>query len=340
MQKYDLAIAIRIGSSQSTVALVQTTFESIMSNIGECKYRFIISTDPDIPKSVKNYVSSLVSSEKTRIEFLGEEKIYWSEFINKAIEASQDCKYFIVAHDDIQVITKNFYRKTLNKIERIEEPAAWISFDDAGYTFGLWSPPTRSGYFSDRIDGWAKRKLFQFHNLPDCWWKLSATERLRNKTVNLLRPLLKKNALEYHPISEKDLNFPTQPVKCHAPWNMFVMIKTSVLHELGPCEHWNTFNALLVDEDWGLRAMQKKRWNIWIPNVKYIHMRSNVKGGGNRSQQMVMKDLKRVGSLFRKKWGFSSNPTEDELLYIKKTYSNSFIPWSINRLSYSWDSIH
>jgi len=185
MQKYDLAIAIRIGSSQSTVALVQTTFESIMSNIGECKYRFIISTDPDIPKSVKNYVSSLVSSEKTRIEFLGEEKIYWSEFINKAIEASQDCKYFIVAHDDIQVITKNFYRKTLNKIERIEEPTAWISFDDAGYTFGLWSPPTRSGYFSDRIDGWAKRKLFQFHNLPDCWWKLSATERLRNKTVNL-----------------------------------------------------------------------------------------------------------------------------------------------------------
>jgi len=52
----DLAIAIRIGSPQSTLSLVKTTIESFQNNVGDCSYRFILSLDPKIPQEVKEYI--------------------------------------------------------------------------------------------------------------------------------------------------------------------------------------------------------------------------------------------------------------------------------------------
>ncbi len=117
------------------------------------------------------------------------------------------------------------------------------------------------------------------------------------------------------------------------------MIKISVLKEIGPCENWQTYHALLVDEDWGLRALQLKYWNIWISQIEYLHHRPAV--GGDRAQYQIKSDVKRVHGLFEKKWGFHDSPTGEKgkLEWIKSQYKNTFIPWSINRNSYDWDYI-
>src|SRR6185295_3284007 len=117
----------------------------------------------------------------------------------------------------------------------------------------------------------------------------------------------------------------------------FVLIKMSVLQNIGRCEDWQTYNALFVDEDWGLRALEKKYWNIWIPNITSLHNKPLV--GGDRSQFQIKKDRARVEDLFKAKWKFSPKPSNEELVYIKNTYNTTNIPWSIDKDSYGWEYV-
>jgi hypothetical protein len=108
------------------------------------------------------------------------------------------------------------------------------------------------------------------------------------------------------------------------------------LEKIGKCENWETYNALLVDEDWGLRALQLGLNNVWIPDIEYVHYRP---GGGTRSGKQIAKDQKRVHKLFFEKWGFHLVEGVEELDFIKEKYKNTNIPWSIDRNSYEWDYI-
>jgi len=330
----DLAIAIRIGNPTSSLSLVKTTIESIETHIGECTYRFIISLDPRVPQKVKDYVYAKEKKAPHRFELFPEETLYWADFINRATKSAQDCDYFIKSHDDIELLTPDFFPKVKRVLEAIKVPVGWISFDELSYTrYNHWCPPTRPGWYKDIVNdkAWQKKRAFQFHNLPDNWWRRTFPLDHLSRLIGYPRGILSK--YQYY------LDLPSAPVKCHAPWNMFVMIKTSVLKRIGLCENWQTYNALLVDEDWGLRALQKKYWNIWIPFVKYIHTRSNNRIIGNRSSQMVQKDAQRVHTLFKKKWGFKTMPTKVQLQKIKAKHKDNFIPWSITRNSYDWDYI-
>jgi len=344
MKKTDLAIAIRIGSPQSSLSLVRQTIESIQENIGICNYRFILSLDPKIPQEIKDYIARKQKESTEKFEVFPEESLYWAEFINKAIQSAQDCEYFIKAHDDIKLLTPNFFPRVKRILSAIKEAFAWVSFTEVGYLYGHWSPPTRPGFYKDYLEAkaWEKRKMFQFHRLPDNWWKPSWRKWLpyiiQQRAIGKLFPKFQvfrypeqKMSDEYQEL----LDFPFGPVKCHAPWNAFVLIKTSVLNDLGPCENWHTYHALFVDEDWGLRALRLKYWNIWIPSIKYLHIRPTV--GGDRSQYQIAKDTKRVHNLFFEKWGFHLPPTKEELRKISSEHADNFIPWSIGRNSYDWD---
>ncbi|MFC2066732.1 glycosyltransferase family 2 protein, partial [Chloroflexota bacterium] len=131
-------------------------------------------------------------------------------------------------------------------------------------------------------------------------------------------------------------DFPSGPVKCHAPFNHFVLIEMDKLKRIGKCENWGTYNALLVDEDWGLRGLQIGLSNVWIPSVEYVHHRL---GGGTRSWEQIVKDQERVHRLFFEKWGFHSEGRVEELDFMKKKYKNTNIVWSMGRRSYDWDYI-
>jgi len=340
----DLAIAIRIGSPNSSLALVKQTVESIGENIGNCKYRFILSLDPKVPQEVKDYIKEKRKANPDNFEVFPEESLYWADFINKAIESAKDCEFFIKAHDDIKFITPDFFNTIKSVLFDIIEPVAWVSFQEIGYLNGHWSPPTRPGFHKDFLEeeAWEKRKMFQFHLLSDDWWKPSIFKQLpyliQQRIIVKLFPLFqffKYPEVEMNKELQRLLDIPSSPVKCHAPWNTFVLIRTSVLNEIGPCERWQTYHALLVDEDWGLRALKLKHWNVWMPSIKYLHARPTV--GGDRSQYQIASDTKRVHQLFEKKWGFSPRPNKEELEKIKADNKSNYLGWSIGRDSFDWD---
>jgi len=55
---------------------------------------FFLSLDPNISPEVKHtFICNKGIPE--RFEILGEETIYWSQFINKAIEAAKDFTYLL-----------------------------------------------------------------------------------------------------------------------------------------------------------------------------------------------------------------------------------------------------
>lgn len=341
----DLAIAIRIGSPRSSLLLVKKTIESIQNNIGDCSYRFILSVDPLVLEEVKDYIRKKKRISPDKFELFPEQTLYWADFINKAIQLAQDCEYFIKAHDDVELTTPDFFPKLKKILNAMEESYAWVSFDETSYLEGHWAPPTRTGFYKDYLEenAWERRKMFQFHALPDGWWKPPLWKELpylfQQQLLTKISPSLRILSCPKVIMSKKYrklLDMPYGPVKCHAPWNAFVLIKTDILNKIGLCENWQTPHALTVDEDWGLRALQLKYWNIWIPSLKFAHI--HPLEGGDRSQYQIKNVVKRVGELFMKKWGFSSsNPTEEEINKIQLQHVNNYIPWSIGRYSYEWD---
>ena len=126
---------------------------------------------------------------------------------------------------------------------------------------------------------------------------------------------------------------------CHAPFNHFVLIKREILELIGPCEDWGTPNAYYVDEDWGLRCLEKNIPNIWIPGIEYIHYRGKFEGGGTRSWGSITRDMQRVKDLFYQKWGFHPEPTDEELEFLREKHKNNLIPWSSYRRSWEWENI-
>lgn len=338
-----IAIAIEIGSPNSQLNLIKMTIGSIMANIGTNEYRLIIAMAPFIDERIKNYIYALKRDNGELVDLMPEENYYWADFINRAIDRSRDYKYFIKSHDDIELLTPNFLSKVEDILGDISEPVGWVSFTDKEYLNGHWSPPTRPGFHIDHIfeNGWERQKLFQFHSLPDNWWRppLITYYTWLIESVVKHHLHLKPRPVPLYPRGYYDnlpYNFPGAPVKCHAPFNHFVLIEMDKLREIGKCENWKTYNALLVDEDWGLRALQLGFNNVWIPDVAYIHNRP---GGGNRSWNQIVKDQERVHKLFFEKWGFHSEGRAEELDFIKKKYKNTDIPWSIDRRTYEWDYI-
>lgn len=338
-----VAIAIEIGSPNSQLNLVEKTISSIMVNIGTDEYKFVISMAPFIDQRIKDYIYTLKEASRGLFDLMPEDNYYWADFINEAIDRAKDFKYFIKSHDDIELLTPNFLVKVEDILGNIEQPLGWVSFTDKEYLNGCWSPPTRPGFHIDHIfeNGWSRQKLFQFHSLPENWWRPPFINYYTWLIENIVRHRLhlKPRPRPVYPreyYATLPYDFPRGPVKCHAPFNHFVLTEMDKLKRIGKCENWKTYNALLVDEDWGLRALQLGLNNVWIPDIEYVHNRP---GGGNRSWHQIVKDQERVHQLFFEKWGFHAEGRAEELDFIKKKYQGSNIPWSLDRRSYEWDYI-
>ena len=85
-----LSIAIEIGSPSSRLDLVETTINSIMNNIGTDEYKFVISIAPYIDQPIKDYIYLLKETNVSRFDLMPEENYFWADFINEAIDRSQD----------------------------------------------------------------------------------------------------------------------------------------------------------------------------------------------------------------------------------------------------------
>jgi hypothetical protein len=217
-----------------------------------------------------------------------------------------------------------------------------VSFTDKDYLNGHFAPPVREGWHSDFLfeNAWNRKKMFQFHSLPDNWWKppsfkyrVYLIERTIRNRLSLEPAAFPTRPREYY--ADLPYDFPSAPVKCHAPFSHFVLIEMGKLEKIGKCENWSPL-PLLVDEDLGLRALELGLNNIWIPDIEYVHCRPP--SGGTRGSIEMVREKKRVHKLFFEKWGFLGGKVE-ELDFIKKKYKNTNIPWSVDRRSYDWDYI-
>jgi len=329
----DISVVISVASPKSTLKLVRTTFESILKNLGTEGYQMIIYIGKDIDYEIKDYINVLKSNGYDRIVLLQNEEMTWAQVVNKAIDLSSEYKYFLISHDDVELITENFFPKVEEAMSKITESVGWVSFTDEDYLSGNFAPSTREGFHKDILEenAWPKRKLFQFHNLPDNWWDPSWISRKFGNRFEFL-----KNKLPREYFESLNYDIPKAPVKCHSPFSHFILIEMEKLKQIGNCEEWNDF-SLLVDEDWGLEALRNNFQNIWIPHIKYLHNRTS---GGTRAWGQIVEDKSESARKFKEKWGFNiGNNSKEELDFIKEKYKNNLIPWSIGKNSYDWDYI-
>ena len=340
----DVAIAIRIGSPVSELSLVKMTFDSLIRNMGSCDWRAFISIGENVPKDVIEFSVNYQKLFPRHFEVFHFGEVSWAWFINEAIRRSAGYEYFIKAHDDIRLDTPDFYRRVKETLTNIGRKVAWVSFTDVGWRHGEFCPPVRVGYHLDfrTEQAWERGRVFQLHTFPDRWWELTPQEiahyqaevahaaQTGQPQPPFPRPI--ERIATYTP------DVPKRPVIVHAPFNQFTLIPMTVLEELGPCEDWGTKNALLVDEDWGLRALIRNIPNIWLADIEYYHCRDlPTLGGGSRSGPYMMQIGNTVHEMFSSKWNFHNNPTDAELAWIVQNYSGTLVPWSIGRRTYEYD---
>lgn len=341
----DVAVAVRVGSPKSTVELVQRTFASVSENLGAERWAFLLSLGLNIPPEVRAYVMAQVERDPAHFRLLERAEVTWAQFINRAIDAAEGYEFFIKSHDDIELLTPGYLDRIRRELRRIDREVGWVSITDWGWTRGDFSPSVRPGYHLDvrKEQAWRRRKVFELHTLPERWWQASPLFHWPWKACWAFCKVLR---LPVPPYRKPDLgrrnyqvDLPPGAVRCHGPFNHFVLIRRETLLKLGPCEDWGTGNALLVDEDWGLRAMQRNIPNVWVTAPRYYHNRLNSEGGGTRSGEQIQRDAQRVHQRFREKWGFGSDPSDDELAGILNRFRDTLIPWSAGRRTYEWDPI-
>lgn len=345
----DIAIAISVGSPNSTWEAVHGTFSSIDRSLRGCDWKIFLYIGEKISQPLRKQVFDYVATMPGRFEVIGCGDCYWADFINLAILRSAEYKYFIKSHDDIVLLSPNFFEKISSFFCKQKQPLGWVSFTDVGWRLGDFSPSTRPGHHIDFInsDAWGTGRIFQFAKWPEYWYRSNFVMHHAITMTNRFLHRIQSNTQIKYPkpidrIARLKVDMPTAPCYCHAPFNHFVLIQRSSLDLIGPCENWQTYNALLVDEDWGLRALRLNLPNVWLPDVEYIHRRpDNFAGGGTRSSGEISSNSIRVEELFKEKWGFPSCPQRrEEIEFIQSEYRDTLIPWSSYKNSFEWDYLN
>ena len=308
-------VAMMVGSKNSTLPLVKTSVETILKNGGE-DVVLLIGVSHNTKPEIETYLWALIQwNHKVRVtRFIGT----WAEFMNVAAKVADDtgCDWLIESHDDVEILTPNLVQKVEDAIGDKKDQIGWISFLDKDYLRGHWAPSVREGFAIDAVkeNAWSRKKTHQFHSLPENWWSLNNTRQY----------------LESLPY-----DIPNRPVKCHAPFSHFIMIKTETLRsKIGDCPNWSPV-SLLIDEDRGLTALSRGLFNIWIPQIEYIHVRAV----GTRAADQIKEFGPDVHKKFEQKWGFPHKGvySDAELNTIGNRFVGTNVPWSMSRCTYEWD---
>jgi hypothetical protein len=341
----DLAIAVNVGSPASTLDLFKTTIKSYEQCLEGCDYCVFIGLGEKVSKPLRAFIEniSLKQPQRYKIIFRGEQS--YAQFLNLCFDQTQDFIFFAQSHDDVKLITSNFWQKFMLEYSSIDSPLGLISFLDVGYRLGDYSPSTRPGFHIDFIcdNAWESGRIFQFHKFPELWY---LNKNIDARIIDLINRVsckaIKKPLLKYPKVSKlvntQMLDLPIRPIKVHGAFNHFIIFTQSARKAIKKCVDWETPNALLIDEDFSLTCTYHGLNNILIPSIEYIHFRSEyVAGGETRSVSDISKNKIRVEKLFERKWGFPSRiKTEKDLMYYSRRNTNKELFWSAERKSYDW----
>jgi hypothetical protein len=309
----NVTIAMMIGSDLSRLELVETAITSLTNNVGSNDFKLIIGMLPSIDPKIEAFIDMIDTCDNIiKMKSLQT----WPQFVNYAYNHGDSAKWFIIVHDDIELITPNLIPRVDAFVSKALEPIGWISLTDNDYlNNNHFAPPTRPGFHRDFLfeHAWPKRKVFQFHTLPTKWW-LGTHEHW------------------FFDI----LDYPGTPVKCHTPFDHFMIIESDKFRQIGLCENWCP-TPLLQDEDLGLRAAELGLFNIWMPDLMYTHNRDT---GGTRSKSSIKLYRDAVHRSFLDKWGFHHDlNARNDITKIKQEWKNTNIGWSIDKRTYEWEIV-
>jgi len=295
---------VSVGPNVHIENIMQTVY-SISRNIGIQNYKYYFVVDKAIiAKTIYDRFKTnpLISNFLLKIVL---SKDSWAENFNTFFYKYQKyTKYILISHDDLIVNTKNFWNLALIGLKDKKNKIAWITFtNDHYYEFGgiPLSNSVRTGFAIDRN----AKVRFECH-------KFSGT----------------KVTLDNYYL----FDYPKLPVRCHAPFSHLMLIKTDVLKAISYCEDWSKY-SLLIDEDWGMRALLLGYTNIWIPNIFYTH--PNPYNSYKRIRDLRFEHI--VHSKFTKKWGIDLPYSDETIKYVQKKYANTNLPWSSYRKTFEWD---
>lgn len=312
-----IVISMLIGSKLSTKDWVEKCIRSIVFNIGTTDFLLVLGISSHIGPDIVNCVKHL-SLTNSKIIVTTDHCSTYAKFHNHVfLKYGPGSKWFLLSHDDIQLETKGLVHLVEQSVQSVLDKVGWITFTDTDYLNGHWAPSVCGGFHNDFLyeNAWLRRKLHQFHLLDENYWKKGAGRSYLT-------------TLAY--------DFPHSAVKCHGPMSHFFMIETKKLKEIGLCEDWSEV-SLLIDEDWALAALKKGLFNVWIPQIKYLHCRGKNEHG-TRAWPIILKKAKQVADLWEKKWGFRFKDISKETANkIKRMYGNTNIVWSMDKMSYDWE---
>ncbi len=312
-------VGMGIGSKTSSEILVRNSLNTILENIGDSDLMIAISISAGLPAILTETVNRIANEHKDKFLIFPNYTKSWGHFANTVIDMASDFKWTIFSHDDIQLLSPNLIPTVEKLLSRKRDSIGWISFHDMDYLRGSWAPSIREGFHIDaqRENAWSRRKTHSFHNLPEGWFNPA-------------------NDLEY--LKSLPYDVPKFPVRCHGPFSHFIMIESDKLTKsIKRCEDWCPV-SLLIDEDWGLVAMREHLYNVWMPMLKYIHVRPK---GGTRASNLIAQYGPFVHRQFLDKWGFPHKAiySADEIRNIRTRFRGTLIPWSMNRKSFQWDPV-
>jgi len=305
----DLIIFIVSDGPHATPDILTKTVSSIESTIGLVEYKYYLVLSAQQEKVILKMIKT-GTLNKEKILKIKKSIGSWAHEYNQFFDSCKKLtKYILYSHDDLIIRTKDFFNTTMRLIAGKEKEIGWITFTGDFYYRILgrpWAVSARPGFHTDK-DKWPY--LFECHRFND-------SHRGKSKENLHLLDMPKSGKL----------------VKIHAPYMHFNIVSVESMEIIGPCEEW-TLYPHLNDEDWGLEALKKNLWNIWIPDVYYTHpINFHKRKGGNRWTE-------EAHAGFIKKWGFdegTNNPTAVQIEEIKAEHKNNLIPWSLNYNTYDW----
>jgi len=313
-------VGMMVGSSRSTVPLVRDSIRTILANIGDPDMVIAVAVTPYVQKGLEQTVEQLAQEYPGKMLLFPDYVGNYAHFANLVIDMSREFKWTIFSHDDIRLQSPGLVPQVEKALSGKKDPVGWISFLDTDYlTPTSWAPSVREGFHIDalRERAWSRHKTHQFHTLPENWWNPQNTPQQ---------------------MASFPYDIPNKPVRVHGPFSHFIMMESDKLRKtIQHCEDWSPV-SLLIDEDWGLTALRKGLYNIWIPSLKYIHIRPTT---GTRAKRLIQQHGPFVHQRFREKWGFSHKSLYNlfEIKDIRKRFGRTNVCWSMNKRTYEWDYV-
>jgi len=315
MFELDLIVFIKCSGPNAREDNLRDSLVSFARKNIECDYGIYLTVDPHMEQAALNIFEDSEILKKEKLLELKISNKSWATDYNEFFDKYKNLtKWILIAHDDIEFVTDDFFNKILGEIKGHEEKIGWITstseyyYKDEGRVL---TDTFRAGYHLD-FDNWGA--MFQLHRMAHL---KSAPPEVVKQSLHLL-------------------DYPNRPVKIHGPMSAMMLISTNAMKTIGYCEDWSKY-TMLIDEDWSLAALKNNLINVWVPNVFHSHpLRRHLRPTGNKWETEAHNGLV-------KKWGFDtgaySQGVSISVEELRDGFKGTNIPWSSYRNSYDWEYI-